>query len=791
MNGGLYSFGIQESTQLFYGRKTMTQLEKLEHERLFGEGIDIFKNYYAAKFLKGIIKNIGLQEIDDRDFYRTLTLFITTDEAMQVYDRIMPPEKRRKKAESGFSRNPPELEDGDTPGDCLEYIAHNMLQRQKMFTMLLEIFEMRLTEYEKAMENTARTPSATEKRFIEMRKLFDLTQTEMEILLCVFFSDARLFDFGDFSVDKYNSSAKITAIAKMTDSSDTQIAELMDDQHNIRKFGLIDNDGDLDRTFLSYLSGISSRPLSERFWTKFQGDVLPWNFHGRLAEKNGAVLIDMINNKNPANGISVLLYGVAGSGKTSFAASLAASLGKELYFIAQSDEDTRRISYTPAFRYAALAVAQKQLDPQKCILVVDECDKMVENSSLGGGIFAMLGMREPTGSRDGESKGQLNDVIDHNRHTVLWICNSKSDAIDPSSRRRFDYSVFFDELSPGTRKHIWENALKFHHCEGKLSENFLERVSSTWHVNPGGIAIAVKNAALLCAGDPKRTFEHEVMTFLKAHCLLLGIQESPEEKLEPARDYSLEGLNIKGGIRLPRLIEVCKNFLDTMENFDANRDQPRMNILLFGVPGAGKTEFVKYLAKQLGRKLSVKNASDILSMWVGGTEERLAAVFAEAESNGEILFMDEGDSLLGSREGAVRSWEVSQVNTLLAEMERFRGIFIVGTNLIQKLDPAALRRFSFRLHFDYLDNAGKETFYRTYFAPLNLPELSDDERKRLWSIEKLTPSDFRNARQVFFYLKAGELTNDEVLDALAAEVESKNSGSSYTGLGKIASRMGF
>ena len=45
-----------------------------------------------------------------------------------------------------------------------------------------------------------------------------------------------------------------------------------------------------------------------------------------------------------------------------------------------------------------------------------------------------------------------------------------------------------------------------------------------------------------------------------------------------------------------------------------------MNLLLFGVPGAGKTEFVKYLAKQLDKPLRVKNAGDLLNCYVGGTE---------------------------------------------------------------------------------------------------------------------------------------------------------------------------
>ena len=202
-----------------------------------------------------------------------------------------------------------------------------------------------------------------------------------------------------------------------------------------------------------------------------------------------------------------------------------------------------------------------------------------------------------------------------------------------------------------------------------------------------------------------------------------------------------------------------------MENFQENRDQPRMNLLLFGVPGAGKTEFVKYLARQLDKPLCVKNAGNLLSCYVGETEERINSAFAEAEANGEILFIDEGDSLLSSRERARENWEVSQVNTLLSEMERFRGIFIVGTNLIQRLDQAALRRFSFRLHFDYLTSEGKEIFYRMYFQPLRMPELTESEKKSLHDIDQMTPSDFRNVRQQFFYLEDSELTNAEIIEA--------------------------
>ena len=766
------------------------KIAKIDRERLFGKGVDLFKNYYAALGVRNILKTIGVATSSDSDWFRAVAEFLTTGELAEVYDKILPEEQRSRLASSSRHRTPPEINDDD-PDDIISYLCRNMVYRKKLWRALVKVYDKRVEEYKTALEQSDRNKSAVEIRCSEMCNLFELNDKETHLLMAVFLSQTRSIEYGDFDINRFRSSEKVSALAKILGVLDVEAAALLEDQNTIRKYGLVDSDLELDRTFLSYLSGISSRPLAERFWTKYEGEVLPWNFHGKLAEKQGEVIKKMIQAKTADRGLDFLCYGVPGSGKTSFAASLAAALGKKLYFIAQNDDDTHRTNYSAAFRYAALAVAQKQLDPEDSILVLDEADRMLENTSVGGGLISMLFGGDIAGSRDGESKGMLNSVIDQNRHTVLWICNSRQDAIDPSSRRRFDYSVFFDELSSSARTYIWHNALKHYDCEGKLDEYFISRISSRYRVNPGGIAIAVKNAAMLCQKNPDCNFEQEVLTILKAHCSLLGIQESPEELLEPARDYSLEGLNIRSGIKLDRLISVCRNFLRT-DNLVGNRDNPRMNILLFGAPGTGKTEFVKYLGKQLNKKICVKNASDLLNQYVGGTEQRIVAAFAEAEANKEILFLDEIDSMLGSRDGAVRQYEVSQVNTLLTEMERFRGIFIASSNLIQKLDAAALRRFSFRLHFDYLTNEGKEIFFKTYFGkPMNLPELTRAEQNRLFGIEKLTPSDFRNVRQQFYYLEDENLTSMEIIEAIETEVQSKTSGSNYKGLGNVVQKMGF
>jgi len=234
---------------------------------------------------------------------------------------------------------------------------------------------------------------------------------------------------------------------------------------------------------------------------------------------------------------------------------------------------------------------------------------------------------------------------------------------------------------------------------------------------------------------------------------------------ELPRDYSLQGLNVGGKVSLEEIIKAVRRF---REKKCADVDAPRLNILLSGVPGAGKTAFAKYLANEIGAPLRTVKASDILSCLVGGTERKISRVFAEAKKKGEILFLDEIDSLLTDRRGAEHSWEMSQTNTLLQEMEAFSGIMIGATNLVENLDSAVMRRFTYKLRLSYLTDEGKALFFKRYF---NTP-LTEEQQRRLDSIDKLTPGDFRTVKESLYYL-ADKQNNDARLDALESESAAK------------------
>lgn len=244
-------------------------------------------------------------------------------------------------------------------------------------------------------------------------------------------------------------------------------------------------------------------------------------------------------------------------------------------------------------------------------------------------------------------------------------------------------------------------------------------------------------------------------------------EEKPVKPAEaPVKNYSLDGLNLTTPVPLKDIVAAVKKFRDGSGRPDV--DAPRLNILLSGAPGSGKTAFVKYLAKEVGAPLRTLKASDLISRYSGDTEKQIAEAFAAAKTNGEILFLDEIDSFLQDRSRADKSWEVSQVNELLQQMEEFEGVMVGATNFADNLDRAVLRRFTYKLKLDYLTDEGKGIFFQRYFKT----PLTDEERSRLNGIANLTPGDFRTVRESLYYLSDRQ-TNTARLNALEAESEAK------------------
>ncbi|OGU18621.1 MAG: hypothetical protein A2X85_17435 [Geobacteraceae bacterium GWF2_54_21] len=118
-------------------------------------------------------------------------------------------------------------------------------------------------------------------------------------------------------------------------------------------------------------------------------------------------------------------------------------------------------------------------------------------------------------------------------------------------------------------------------------------------------------------------------------------------------------------------------------------------MLLYGPPGCGKTFIAQKFADEVGYNFITINPSDLASIYVHGTQEKIGKLFSEArEKAPTIIFIDEVDAILPKREGDLQHSYASEVNEFLAQMTECgkAGIFIIAaTNRPDKIDSAITR----------------------------------------------------------------------------------------------------
>ncbi|MBK8467560.1 MAG: AAA family ATPase [Chloracidobacterium sp.] len=150
---------------------------------------------------------------------------------------------------------------------------------------------------------------------------------------------------------------------------------------------------------------------------------------------------------------------------------------------------------------------------------------------------------------------------------------------------------------------------------------------------------------------------------------------------------------------------------------------PLLNgVLLYGPPGCGKTFVAERLVEEIGFSFIMVNPSDLASPYVHGGQEKIGQLFKDAEEKAPCLvFIDEFDALVPSRESDVSHHYAAEVNEILAQMSSCgkRGIFIIGaTNRPEKIDEAVLRsgRFDKLIYLPQPDLEQRESIFRQHLA---------------------------------------------------------------------------
>lgn len=455
---------------------------------------------------------------------------------------------------------------------------------------------------------------------------------------------------------------------------------------------------------------------------------------------------------NRSGGVNALLYGPPGTGKTEFAQAVARAAGLNTYRVKTADDEGDGLSRKG--RLGAYQLLQRLLRGRSdCVVIFDE----VEDAFGNGGQDVLRALFGGSHASSSGEKGWMNRVLEENPIPAVWITND-ADSMDPAFLRRFLLPVAFTTPPRAVRRRMVER----HLGNQALPGAFLDELAADDLLAPAQFGAARRLLDLQPDCDPVEA----VRGGLSATRRLLHGCASPRQR-HSATQFDPTFLNLAGGIAPGRITEALQR-------------NGHGRLCFYGPPGTGKTEFAHILADALDRELIVKTSSDLVSKYVGETERNLAALFNTIDAERCVLFLDEVDSLLRDRRQARHSWETTQVNELLLQIERFPGIFIAATNLMDGLDAAALRRFDFKLHFRPLTSAQRlALFAREVFGDAaetdTIPPLI---ARKLESLELLTPGDFANVVRQQVLL--GEVLPPEVfLNRLIMECRWKESAARH------------
>ena len=592
-----------------------------------------------------------------------------------------------------------------------------------------------------------------EKNVAVLKSMFGLTDHEEEFMIFLFVIStseaAQEFFVGHLECNKIMGRKYLANVLGL---SKTELNRIL--TGTLRKIEFFEMDGyDLrvEDKFLGLFQNPSDRNFSDEFYSRIsQGSRLPMEYF--LIKPDHRNYIISLLKKKQETPTHVLLYGPPGTGKTSFARSLADYLGIPSYDVVKDETNTTR-----SRRAAILACLNMTNSGPGSLVIVDEADNLLNTQ------FSFF-MRGET-----QDKGWLNELLEKPGTRMIWITNSIW-GIEESVLRRFAFSLHFRSFNRRQRMQLWENIINANRVERFFGSKDIERYARKYSVNAGVIDLAVKKS-VETKPRSKARFHKALKLALEAHRTLANYGEKPVDKNRVEQNYSLEGLNVSGDI---------KSMMTRLEKFDAflrnpeNRQIINMNLLFYGPPGTGKSELARYIADRLDREIICKRVSDLQSKYVGEGEKNIKYAFQEAEAEEAILVIDEADSLLFSRERAVRSWEISFTNEFLTQMERFRGILICTTNRMKDLDDASIRRFNHKLKFDYLLPDGNVVFYEKLLVNLIGPSLDEKSRAELKNILNLTPGDFKTVRDRFAFYTPEELSHKMLLEALKDESRIKN-----------------
>ena len=202
----------------------------------------------------------------------------------------------------------------------------------------------------------------------------------------------------------------------------------------------------------------------------------------------------------------------------------------------------------------------------------------------------------------------MNRILEDNPVPAIWITND-TDGMDPAFLRRFLLPVAFTTPPRSVRRQMAER----HLGDRGLPPLLLDELAADAALAPAQLGAARRLLELRCDAAP----EQAVRDGVAAMRMLLHGAPAPRRR-SAATAFDAAFLNLAGEITPGAIVQALDR-------------RGSGSLCFYGPPGTGKTAFAEVLAEALDRELVARQASDLVSPYVGETEQNLARLFRDAD----------------------------------------------------------------------------------------------------------------------------------------------------------------
>lgn len=612
---------------------------------------------------------------------------------------------------------------------------------------------------EAAAEEVKSFSTSQDDNIERLAELIDLTPVHQELLS--FFLNDHAPGFSQLYSFLFRSGDGLPLLlAKMFDTDFPQMLNALDETSPLVRSGLLNVTYHPMRVSSpsTHLRSILNEPAEdhEEFMRRFIRQLEPSpsvSSLARISDPDREILDKLIRLPVPDGGIHTLIYGPQSVDKRDMVARLLDQLtdGMPSYIV-----NTKNVPASDLPLWVTVAQNHLQENDPDGVLVVDRAEQVLSTRPMS--MISFLGgiEEDPTPDPDPEDESKADEDLTSRPVRCIWM-TSKARWLSERNLGRFLFHCEARPASRGDRRQRIKQVISEHDLSAELEHHLTQYTM----LGEQQVRQAARLAEVLRLEGEER--EKVIRRAVHQSQHALG-REATEQLRDSVTKYSLDYLNVAGKFTPAQIIRSL-------------RERRKSSLCFHGLPGSGKTQLAEFMAVELDLPLMLRSASDLFSKWVGETEQNIAAMFSEAEAEGAILFLDEADSFLRDRSLARAEWSVTQVNELLQRMERFDGIFIAATNLMDVVDAASMRRFVFKLEFLPLKDEQAWEMFRNesgYDGSDEDPE-TVSLRERLAEIKDLAPGDFATvARQK--NLLNEELSPDDWIEQLAAEAKAKMAG---------------